>query len=148
MMNASDKALYGAAYDGHLDLVKKLIADGADVEAEASDEPTALHCAAMNGHLEVCKVLVAAGACVFSADIVEVLLDAIAPPGTPLAKVSGEFEEAMGLADDFLDEDHRRSVLLIQARLAELQADEITKDLDGSLRPSKPLPSRRGTARL
>ena len=63
-------ALLDAAFDGDVDLVKALIAAGADVEAEGvlKDESTPLHFAAMNGHLEVCKVLVAAGACLLSTD--------------------------------------------------------------------------------
>jgi ankyrin repeat protein len=47
-----------ASWKGHLDLVKLLVAAGATVDPQASDEPGPLAAAALGGHLEVVKYLV------------------------------------------------------------------------------------------
>ena len=52
-------ALGVAAKDGHLDVVKELIASGADINAPSRSVHTALYNAAQNGHLDVLKELIA-----------------------------------------------------------------------------------------
>lgn len=58
------RALRKAAEDGYLDVVKLLIAQGADVNATSkwSEGLTALQDAAHNGHVDVVKLLIATGA--------------------------------------------------------------------------------------
>ena len=56
------RALHYAARIRHPQLVKILLAAGADVNAENNRGSTALYCAAINGHDEVGKALLAAGA--------------------------------------------------------------------------------------
>ncbi|CAF3466677.1 unnamed protein product, partial [Fusarium graminearum] len=53
-----------AAGEGHLGVIEKLLAAGADVNAAAASEygRTALQAAAWGGHLEVIEKLLAAGA--------------------------------------------------------------------------------------
>ena len=51
-----------AAWHGHVDVVKVLIQNGADVNAVAVNKWTALHFAAENGHVDVAKVLIQNGA--------------------------------------------------------------------------------------
>ncbi|KAJ9443687.1 putative ankyrin repeat protein L63 [Diplonema papillatum] len=55
-------ALYTASKNGHLEVVKELIAAGAKLHAPNMNSATALHLASQNGHLEVVKELIAAGA--------------------------------------------------------------------------------------
>ena len=55
-------ALHYAAQDGHVDVAKVLIRNGADVNAKDSDGETALHMAAEDGHVDVVKVLIQNGA--------------------------------------------------------------------------------------
>jgi len=58
-----DRSLRNACMTGHLDEVKKLLADGARHQSrDRSTGNQALHFAAMAGRTEVCKVLVEAGA--------------------------------------------------------------------------------------
>ena len=51
-----------AAQKGHVDVVKVLIQNGADVNAVEEYKETALHTAALNGHVDVAKVLIQNGA--------------------------------------------------------------------------------------
>jgi hypothetical protein len=51
-----------AASGGHVEVVRLLIAEGADINAKASLDETALHKAADHGHKEVVELLLAAGA--------------------------------------------------------------------------------------
>ena len=51
-------ALRGAAFDGHLDVIKYLISQGAEVNVHDKDGWTAFQLAAQNGHLEVTKYLI------------------------------------------------------------------------------------------
>lgn len=59
-------ALHYAALDGHTDLVRKMVAMGAAIDAldeqRGTDGMTPLIWAAMNGHAEVCAALVELGA--------------------------------------------------------------------------------------
>ena len=61
-------ALIIASQRGYLDIVKALIAAGADVNAASKDGNTALTVASSNGHLEVVKALIAKRADVNAAD--------------------------------------------------------------------------------
>ena len=64
MLFMKDKktALHVAAKNGHVDVAKVLIQNGADVNAVEKDKWTALHLAARNGHVDVAKVLIQNGA--------------------------------------------------------------------------------------
>lgn len=55
-------ALHAASQNGHAEIVRLLLAAGADVNAKGDDEVTALHAASQNGHVEIVKLLLAAGA--------------------------------------------------------------------------------------
>ena len=57
-----DTPLHDAAYRGYADVVKLLLAAGADVNAKDSFGDTPLHAAAINGQADVVKLLLAAGA--------------------------------------------------------------------------------------
>jgi ankyrin repeat protein len=62
---ASDEGispLIAASSEGHLDVVKLLIASGANVDCKDQDDTTALMAASARGHLDAVKELVAAGA--------------------------------------------------------------------------------------
>ena len=48
-----------ASQSGHLDVVKFLLANKADVNAKAQEGETALYSAAANGHQDVAKLLLA-----------------------------------------------------------------------------------------
>jgi len=54
--------LHLVAKDGHIEVVKALIANGAEIEAEDEDGRTPLMLAAKKGHIEVVKALIANGA--------------------------------------------------------------------------------------
>jgi len=54
--------LMAAARGGSLDIVKALLANGADVNKAANDGVTALYIAAENGHSDVVRALLANGA--------------------------------------------------------------------------------------
>ena len=51
-----------ASLNGHLEVVKSLIASGGSVNQAANDGYTPLHVASLNGYLEILKVLIAYGA--------------------------------------------------------------------------------------
>ena len=55
-------ALHYAAFNGHADVVRYLLAHEADVEVRAPNQQTALMLAARNGHDDVARLLVAMGA--------------------------------------------------------------------------------------
>ena len=64
MLFTKDKctALHLAAANGHVDVVKVLIQNGADVNAVDEYKFTALHLAARHGHVDIAKVLIENGA--------------------------------------------------------------------------------------
>ena len=74
-----------AAYYGHLEIVKYLVENGADINAKDYEEFTSLIRASINGHLEVVKYLVENGADINTKDHVGI---------TPLiyASMLGNFE--------------------------------------------------------
>jgi ankyrin repeat protein len=49
----------GASFRGHTDVVKALLAKGADVNAKSSDGETALIAASVGDHAEIVKMLLA-----------------------------------------------------------------------------------------
>ena len=53
--------LYLAAYHGHAEMIKLLLAHGADVATVARQGRNSLHVAAIRGHSECCKVLIQIG---------------------------------------------------------------------------------------
>ncbi len=59
---AGRTALHYAATDGELDTVRRLIAEGADVNAKEDAGWTPLHFAADQGDLDIVETLIAAGA--------------------------------------------------------------------------------------
>lgn len=54
--------LHAAAFKGHTDICRLLLAHGADVHAADSGGHTPLHSAASQGHDDICQILLAAGA--------------------------------------------------------------------------------------
>mmetsp|Transcript_1142 Transcript_1142/g.1683 ORF Transcript_1142/g.1683 Transcript_1142/m.1683 type:complete len:157 (-) Transcript_1142:450-920(-) len=54
--------MHKASKKGHVDLVRKLIINGADVNTTDNDEYTPLHHACSNGHVNVAKLLITNGA--------------------------------------------------------------------------------------
>ena len=67
-MNATEEdgwtPLHRAAYEGHQEVAKYLIKQGAAVEAKANSGWTPLHWAAQEGHREVVEYLIEQGAAV------------------------------------------------------------------------------------
>mmetsp|Transcript_16715 Transcript_16715/g.33789 ORF Transcript_16715/g.33789 Transcript_16715/m.33789 type:complete len:193 (-) Transcript_16715:322-900(-) len=55
-----DAKILVAAKDGELEIVKKMLVQGADVESKCCDESTPLTCAVYNNHLPVARYLVEA----------------------------------------------------------------------------------------
>ena len=66
--------LHVAAQKGHKDIVERLLAQGADVNAKNRDGVTPLHMVAHAGHKDVVEILLAQGANVNAEDI-----DALTP---------------------------------------------------------------------
>src|SRR5262245_851364 len=58
-----------AARDGHTEVVKKLLASGANVNMKTKDGSTPLINASLNGHTEVVKALLGAGADINAKDM-------------------------------------------------------------------------------
>jgi ankyrin repeat protein len=65
---APDISIHTAAFKGNIEVVKKHLAAGTDVNAKADDECTPLHHAAGFGHKEVVELLIAKGADVNAKD--------------------------------------------------------------------------------
>lgn len=61
-----ESALTLACYKGHIDMVRFLLAAGADQEHKTDEMHTALMEASMDGHVEVARLLLDSGAQVFS----------------------------------------------------------------------------------
>ena len=66
LLNVHDKRgltpLHVAAWAGNMKMVQRLLAEGADVNAETNWGETPLHHAVYFGHTEVCELLLIAGA--------------------------------------------------------------------------------------
>jgi ankyrin repeat protein len=62
LVPAGGAELRAASGEGHLDIVRALLAEGADVNAKTNDGTTALLLASRNGHLDVVQVVLAKGA--------------------------------------------------------------------------------------
>ena len=61
-------ALYFASREGHLDIVKTLLENGANTEISTKDGDTPLYAAAFGGHLEVVEFLLSVGANIEATD--------------------------------------------------------------------------------
>jgi ankyrin repeat protein len=61
-MNSIDKELIEAAQENNLPGVRRLLSDGADIEAKDNYGATALYWASENGHVQVAKTLLDHGA--------------------------------------------------------------------------------------
>ncbi|KAG2424640.1 hypothetical protein HXX76_014365 [Chlamydomonas incerta] len=104
-----DTPLYGAAYSGHTEVVKALVAAGAGTDMANKDGATPLHKAAERGHTEVVRVLVAAGA---GKDIANKASRRLADGETPLHKAASNGRTgavkallAAGAGTDIADKD-------------------------------------------
>jgi cytohesin len=96
------KSLHQAAKDGDLEQVKKLIAQGADVNAMNNQGRTPLHLAAFHGHREVAALLVARGADVNTSmrdDPWTPLLDAACTGRTQVVKLLLQHEAKVDAGD-------------------------------------------------
>eukprot|EP00899_Mesostigma_viride_P022180 jgi/Mesvir1/3146/Mv16313-RA.3 len=60
--NVGQTPLHRAAQAGHLNIVQRLVANGANMEAKDTDDYTPLHIASWYGHLDAVEHLVASGA--------------------------------------------------------------------------------------
>lgn len=67
-----ESALTLACYKGHLDMVRFLLAAGADREHKTDEMHTALMEASMDGHVEVARLLLDSGAQVSSVSFVSI----------------------------------------------------------------------------
>ena len=61
-------ALHWASYNGHLDVVRLLLTEGADITIADNNGWTALHYASMFGHLDIVRLLLTEGADINIAD--------------------------------------------------------------------------------
>ena len=61
-MNSGETSLYIASANGHLDVVRELLARGANIEAASNGGFTPLILASWLGHVDVVRALLAAGA--------------------------------------------------------------------------------------
>ena len=61
-VKAPEISILTAAFDGNIEIVKQLLAAGADVNAKDGDGTTPLHCAADAGRKEIVELLIANGA--------------------------------------------------------------------------------------
>ena len=95
-----------AAGAGHIEAVKKHLADGADVNTKDSDGMTPLHSAAYGGHKEIAGLLIAKGADVNAANNVKL---------TPLDLAS---DEVVGL---LLKQGGKRGSILGAAKVGDLE---------------------------
>ena len=66
--NGGETYLHFAAFLGHVEAIKVLILDDAEVSAVNKDKNTALHYTAENGHVDVAKTLIQNGADVNAVD--------------------------------------------------------------------------------
>lgn len=62
-MQAGQTALMLAVSHGRIDMVKALLACGADVNIQDDEGSTALMCASEHGHVEIVKLLLAQPGC-------------------------------------------------------------------------------------
>ncbi|HEX2975223.1 MAG TPA: ankyrin repeat domain-containing protein [Bacteroidales bacterium] len=127
-----------AALDGNVDLVRKALESGVDVDFADSDGRTALMYASFNGHTDVIKTLLARGAKVDMRD----------PNGRTalILAASGPFPAALNLLLDagsdpnLFDREERFTALMYAAAeghldnvkmLISYKADPLMKDTDG-----------------
>ncbi len=61
-MNTGESPLYIASQNGHIDVVKELVASGAQIDLQENTGTSPLYIASQNGHIDVVKELVASGA--------------------------------------------------------------------------------------
>eukprot|EP00057_Strongylocentrotus_purpuratus_P006858 XP_011661332.1 PREDICTED: ankyrin repeat domain-containing protein 50-like [Strongylocentrotus purpuratus] len=66
--NDDSTPLHAASSNGHLEVVKDLIGQGADINRASNDNWTPLHAASFNGHLDVVQFLTGQGAVLNRAD--------------------------------------------------------------------------------
>ena len=62
IIQANQNTIHRFAYDGNIEVVKKLLADGVNVNTKEEDGGTALHWAANEGHKEIVELLITSGA--------------------------------------------------------------------------------------
>ena len=60
--NTGASALYIASQNGHIEVVRELIAKGAHIDMQENTGESALYIASQNGHIEVVRELIAKGA--------------------------------------------------------------------------------------
>ena len=60
--NTGASALYIASLNGHIEVVRELIAKGAQIDMQHNSGASALSLASQNGHIEVVRELIAKGA--------------------------------------------------------------------------------------
>lgn len=55
-------SLHFATFDGHIDIVQKLLENGVSIKAINIDRDASLHVACSRGHVDIARMLIAAGA--------------------------------------------------------------------------------------